>query len=261
MRLACTLEYKGTDFHGFQNQTNLPTVQGEIENAFKKISIQPDSFNYSGRTDAGVHALAQVFDFETSIKRKSDDWLNGLNSNLPKTIAITSIQEVEEDFHSRFSAKERFYSFVIYNAKTKPLFFDDFVHWESFPLDVKIMNNAAQQLMGVHNFSAFRSSSCGSKNPIKEIKSISLEQHGSFILLNVSATAFLHNMVRIIAGTLIGIAKDELKITIPDLLKAQDRNLAGKTVSAKGLFFLGPRYDKSIGINSPSINLASKFKL
>jgi tRNA pseudouridine38-40 synthase len=113
----------------------------------------------------------------------------------------------------------------------------------------------------VHNFSAFRSSSCGSKNPIKEIKSISLEQHGSFILLNVSATAFLHNMVRIIAGTLIGIAKDELKITIPDLLKAQDRNLAGKTVSAKGLFFLGPRYDKSIGINSPSINLASKFKL
>ena len=261
MRLACTLEYKGTNYHGFQDQANLLTVQGQINRALKKISIEPESFNYSGRTDAGVHALGQVFDFETSVKRTPEDWLNGLNSNLPKTIAITSIQEVEPNFHSRFSAKERFYSYVIYNAKTKPLFFDDYVYWENMPLDLEVMNDAAQQLIGKHDFSSFRSSSCGSKNPIKDIKTISLEQNGAFIIMNISATAFLHNMVRIIAGTLISISKGELTMTMTELLEAKDRNLAGKTVSAKGLFFLGPRYDKSTGIKSPYSNLKSKFNL
>ena len=261
MRLACTLEYKGTNYHGFQDQADLHTVQGEINKALKKISIEPESFNYSGRTDAGVHALGQVFDFETSVKRTTEDWLNGLNSNLPKTIAITSIQEVEPDFHSRFSAKERFYSYVIYNAKTKPLFFDDYVHWENMPLDLEVMNDAAQQLIGKHDFSSFRSSSCGSKNPTKDIKTISLEQNGAFIIMNISATAFLHNMVRIIAGTLISISKGELTVTMAELLEAKDRNLAGKTASAKGLFFLGPRYDKSTGIKSPYSNLKSKFNL
>ena len=81
MRLACTVEYEGTSYHGFQNQTDLPTVQGHIEQAFRKISVEPHSFNYSGRTDAGVHALSQVFDFETSIQRSKDEWIRGLNSN------------------------------------------------------------------------------------------------------------------------------------------------------------------------------------
>jgi tRNA pseudouridine38-40 synthase len=129
------------------------------------------------------------------------------------------------------------------------------------PLDLEVMNDAAQQLIGKHDFSSFRSSSCGSKNPTKDIKTISLEQNGAFIIMNISATAFLHNMVRIIAGTLISISKGELTMTMTELLEAKDRNLAGKTVSAKGLFFLGPRYDKSTGIKSPYSNLKSKFNL
>ena len=178
MRLACTVEYEGTPYHGFQNQTDLPTVQGHIEQAFRKISVEPHSFNYSGRTDAGVHALSQVFDFETSIQRSKDEWIRGLNSNLPKTIAIKNIQEVADDFHSRFSALERYYSYVIYNSKNKPTFFDNFVYWDNTTLDIDKIHQASQELVGKHDFSSFRSSSCGSKNPVKEVKAIALIENG-----------------------------------------------------------------------------------
>ena len=261
MRLAFTTEYDGSGFSGFQRQKNAISIQQNLEEVIEKITQEKKVINYAGRTDAGVHALSQVFDFTTDIKREEKNWIDGINSNLPDAIAVNKMFKVPDDFHSRFSAKERFYSYVIYNAKTKPLFFDDYVHWENMPLDLEVMNDAAQQLIGKHDFSSFRSSSCGSKNPTKDIKTISLEQNGAFIIMNISATAFLHNMVRIIAGTLISISKGELTMTMTELLEAKDRNLAGKTVSAKGLFFLGPRYDKNIGINSPSSNLASKFKL
>jgi tRNA pseudouridine38-40 synthase len=261
VRLACTIEYKGTSYHGFQNQIDLPTVQGSIEKALEAVSAQADSFNYAGRTDAGVHALSQVFDFQTSVQRSTGDWLKGLNANLPRTISIKTITEVADDFHSRYSAKERFYSYVIYNSKSKPIFFDDFVHWDNNSLDIEKMINSAQALLGKHDFSSFRSSSCGSKNPVKEIKSIALIQEGPFLILNISATAFLHNMVRIIAGTLIGISKGELDITIPELLEARDRRLAGKTLTAKGLFFLGPRYDAEVPINSPFKDIISRFDI
>ncbi|MDC1190934.1 tRNA pseudouridine(38-40) synthase TruA [Gammaproteobacteria bacterium] len=261
MRLACTVEYEGTPYHGFQNQTDLPTVQGHIEQAFRKISVEPHSFNYSGRTDAGVHALSQVFDFETSIQRSKDEWIRGLNSNLPKTIAIKNIQEVADDFHSRFSALERYYSYVIYNSKNKPTFFDNFVYWDNTTLDIDKIHQASQDLVGQHDFSSFRSSSCGSKNPVKEVKAIALIENGPFLILNISATAFLHNMVRIIAGTLVGMSKGEVDITIPELLAAKDRNLAGKTLTAKGLFFLGPRYHSEVAIKSPSQDIISRFNI
>ncbi len=190
--------------------------------------------------------------FKHHVQRSEEEWLKGLNSNLPKTISIKSISEVDDDFHSRFSAKERFYSYVIYNTANKPTFFDNFVYWDNNSLDIEKMINSAQALLGKHDFSSFRSSSCGSKNPVKEIKSIALIQEGPFLILNISATAFLHNMVRIIAGTLIGISKGELDITIPELLEARDRRLAGKTLTAKGLFFLGPRYHSEVAIKSPS---------
>ena len=147
MRLACTVEYEGTMYHGFQNQTNLPTVQGQIDKALENISADASSFNYSGRTDAGVHALTQVFDFQTQVQRSDEEWLRGLNSNLPKTISIKSISEVDDDFHSRFSAKERFYSYVIYNTPNKPTFFDNFVYWDNIPLNIKKMSDCANDCL------------------------------------------------------------------------------------------------------------------
>ena len=122
MRLAFTVEYDGTDFSGFQKQKNASTIQEKIEEAIKTVTGSDITINYSGRTDAGVHALSQVFDFETSIKRDNKNWIDGINSNLPKTIAVKQIYDVPEDFDSRFSAIERRYSYVIYNSKNKPLF-------------------------------------------------------------------------------------------------------------------------------------------
>ena len=124
MRLAFTLEYDGTDFSGFQLQKNAITIQEHLEKAIKEITATDIKINYSGRTDAGVHAISQVFDFETEIQRDDNSWIRGINSNLPKSIAVKNIFHVPTDFNSRFSALERRYAYVIYNSTNKPLFFD-----------------------------------------------------------------------------------------------------------------------------------------
>ena len=169
MRLAFTVEYDGTDFSGFQRQKNAPTIQEKIEDAIRAVTESDISINYSGRTDAGVHALSQVFDFETNIKRDEKNWIDGINANLPKTISVKQAFNVPEDFNSRFSAKERRYSYVIYNSKNKPLFFDKFSHWITNKIDIDIMEYELKMLNGEHDFSSFRSSSCNSKNPTKKI--------------------------------------------------------------------------------------------
>ena len=183
MRLAFTLEYDGTNFSGFQRQTNAITIQEQIENAIKKVEGSDISINYSGRTDAGVHALSQVFDFETNILRDHKNWINGINSNLPKTISVKKVFEVPIDFNSRFSAKERKYSYVIYNSKNKPLFFDRFSK-KLFP--VKSSTLSKKILTPI--------SSSISKGPLAQLKpsliasSMSLN---SFVILGTKEEAYL----------------------------------------------------------------------
>ena len=160
MRYACVTEYDGTNFSGFQRQLNAKSIQECIEAALQQVTQKKIPINYSGRTDAGVHALSQVFDFETSINRDSKNWLDGLNSNLPKSINIKNISLVSDDFHSRFSAKERSYSYVIYNSKNKPLFFNRFCFWESKEIDLSLLKKEAKHFLGNHDFSSFRSGSC-----------------------------------------------------------------------------------------------------
>ena len=125
MKLAFTLEYDGTSFSGFQRQHNAETIQEHIETALEEITGTKITINYSGRTDAGVHALSQVFDFDTNIERSAENWIKGINSNLPKTISVKDVFEMPQNFDSRFSAIERRYSYVIYNSKNKPLFFEN----------------------------------------------------------------------------------------------------------------------------------------
>ena len=139
MKLAFTLEYDGTDFSGFQSQKNSITIQDHIERAIEKITNTKTRINYSGRTDAGVHALSQVFDFDTEIQREEENWIKGINANLPKTIAVRKVFNVPDDFDSRFSAVERRYSYVIYNSKNKPLFFDTFSYWVTNNLEINII--------------------------------------------------------------------------------------------------------------------------
>ena len=240
MKLVFTLEYNGKYFSGFQKQANAKTIQEEIENSIYKITQETISINYAGRTDAGVHAISQVFDFETSIDREDHEWIDGINSNLPRTIKVTSVTSVDSNFHSRFSALDRTYAYIIYNSKSKPIFFDD--------------------LIGKHNFSSFRSSSCSSNNPIKEIKDFRVEKFGNFLVFHISANAFLHNMVRIIMGTIVDIAKNENKLSIKQIIDAKDRISAGRTLSAKALYFLGPTYKDVYNIPKPTNNILEKFR-
>ena len=260
MRLAFVTEYDGTNFSGFQKQKNAISVQEVIEDALKEITKEDISINYAGRTDAGVHALSQVFDFTTDIKRDHKNWIDGMNSNLPDSISIKSISDVPDDFHSRFSALDRSYTYVVYNSKTKPLFFDNLVHWDDNLIEFSSIQEQANMFLGSHDFTSFRSSRCSSNNPVKDIKSIEATKVNNFIFITVKANAFLHNMVRIISGTLIDIAKGEINLSIDEILLKKNRAAAGKTASAKGLFFLGPQYDSQFQIQSPTINIMDKFK-
>ena len=260
MKLAFTLEYDGTCFSGFQRQHNAETIQEHIETALEEITGTKITINYSGRTDAGVHALSQVFDFDTNIERSAENWIKGINSNLPKTISVKDVFEMPHNFDSRFSAIERRYSYVIYNSKNKPLFFDGVSHWVTNELDTDKMELQLGMFLGEHNFTSFRSSSCNSKNPIKNVSYVELETVENFIIITVSANAFLQNMVRIMVGTLLDIAKNEIDLTIKEILEKQDRQYAGKTAPAKGLFFLGPKYKEENIINSYLPNLFDRFK-
>ena len=261
MKLAFTVEYDGGDFSGFQRQINAITIQEKIEDAIEVITKQKVSINYAGRTDAGVHALSQVFDFSTEIDRSESDWLNGINSNLPNSIQVKDVIDVPEEFHSRFLAKNRTYGYVIYNSRSKPLFFNNYAHWEKTPLDFEILESEGKTLLGTHDFSSFRSSSCSARNPIKDITSFKAEKFNNFIVLHITANAFLHNMVRIIMGTLVDISKNENKMTIKNIINAKDRNFAGRTLSAKGLFFLGPKYDDLYKITEPLNSVMDKLKI
>ena len=238
MRLAFTLEYDGTSFSGFQSQKNVPTVQDSVEEALKKITNQNCRINYSGRTDAGVHALSQVCDFETTVKRNDKDWINGINSNLPSTISVKDIFNVPDTFNSRFSAIERKYSYVIYNSKNKPLFLERNTYWVRNSLDIDLMKEQLQSFKGEKDFSSFRSSNCNSKNPIKIVKDINLIKFNDFIIITIIANAFLQNMVRIMVGTLIDIAKNENNMTIQDILDKKDRKIAVKLHLHVDFFFL-----------------------
>jgi tRNA pseudouridine38-40 synthase len=260
VRLAFVTEYDGTNFSGFQKQKNAISVQESIEDALKEVTKKNISINYAGRTDAGVHALSQVFDFETQIERDHKNWVDGINSNLPDSILVKAVTNVADDFHSRFSALDRSYTYVIYNSKTKPLFFDKMVHWDDNLIEFDVIKKQADMFIGSHDFTSFRSSRCSSRNPVKEIKSIEVLKKNNFIFITIKANAFLHNMVRIMTGTLVDIAKGEIKSSIKDILLKMDRASAGKTASAKGLFFLGPNYQSQFNIQSPTLNIMDKFK-
>tara|TARA_A100001011_G_scaffold160618_1_gene169047 strand:+ start:1002 stop:1787 length:786 start_codon:yes stop_codon:yes gene_type:complete len=260
VKLAFTLEYIGTDFSGFQSQKNATTIQDHIEEAIKKITNKYTKINYSGRTDAGVHALSQVFDFDTEIKRDKENWIKGINSNLPKSISVRKAFNVPDNFDSRFSAVERRYSYIIYNSSKKPVFFDNFSYWISNHLDLDLIKDQLKMFLGEHDFSSFRSSRCSSKNPVKKVSYVDVKTSHNFIIITVAANAFLQNMVRIMIGTLIDIAKNEKKMLIEEIINKKDRTFAGKTAPAKGLFFLGPKYKNELNMDTVELDVLNMLK-
>lgn len=237
MRIALILEYDGSGFHGWQQQIELRTVQGVLEEALSRVADEPIQVICAGRTDTGVHANFQVVHFDTDVERDLYAWQAGTNHFLPDDVAVKSVYFVDETFHARYSAKQRTYRYVIANQPFKPAIKRNYLTWASAPLDAVQMNEAAQVLLGEHDFSSFRAAGCQAKTPIRTIDEISVTRQGDQVITVIKANAFLHHMVRNIMGVLISIGAGKQPVDwIKEVLEAKDRTVADVTALPNGLF-------------------------
>ena len=255
MRIALGIEYDGTDFLGWQRLSHGSTVQGAVEEALSKVAAQPVAVTCSGRTDAGVHGRCQVVHFDAPVEREMRGWLLGATSNLPPSVAVLWAQPVAEDFHARFSARSRRYRYTILNRPVRAALDARYVSWERQPLDAARMHEAAQALLGEHDFSAFRAISCQAAHPRRCVLAVGVQRVGEQVIVEIEANAFLHHMVRNIAGSLLEVGRGERpRGWIAELLAARDRELAGVTAMPQGLTFVGPRYPPQWGL-PPGVTL------
>jgi len=231
------IEYDGTNFVGWQQQENGESIQSALQEALFKLSNEKVTIFGAGRTDAGVHAFGQVASFFISKKIETDVIRDGLNQHLrPQPIAIQKAELVEDDFHARFSAKKRWYEYKIINRRP-PLTIDLNRAWCVYKnLDIEKMKIESSAFLGKHDLNAFRSAHCQSKNSVKTIDSVSIKNKGEEIIFEVSAKSFLHSQVRIMIGTLVDIAKGNINQTVVDIINSKQREIAGQTAPAHGLY-------------------------
>ena len=255
MRIALGVEYDGTDFLGWQRLSHGKTVPGALEDALARVADMPVEVTAAGRTDAGVHGRCQVVHFDTDVARDMRGWVLGACSNLPRSVAVTWAQPVADDFHARFSARARQYRYRLLPRYVRPALDARFVAWERKPLDASRMHEAAQALIGEHDFSAFRAVSCQAAHARRNVRSIRVFRDDIHVVVEIEANAFLHHMVRNIVGSLIPIGRGEQETGwMAELLAGQDREVAGATAPAEGLSFLGPRDEAHWGL-PPEVTL------
>jgi tRNA pseudouridine38-40 synthase len=249
-RIVLGIEYDGSLFSGWQYQNERRTVQDQLEQALSNVADQKITVHCAGRTDAGVHALEQVVHFDTDVKRNLDSWIMGGNTSLPEDVRIIWAKDAVDDFHARFSAIARFYRYVILNRKMKSALLRRQVTWCYEPLDEAKMHSAAQSLIGEHDFTSFRAQGCQSNSPNRLMHFINVFRQQDQVIMELSANAFLHHMVRNIAGVLmeIGMGKQAVSWT-DDLLKIRDRAQGGVTAPPYGLYLGGVYYPQHYGIN------------
>jgi tRNA pseudouridine38-40 synthase len=261
-RLAIALEYDGTAFAGWQRQQARPghpvrTVQEVTEEALGRIAAEPVTLTCAGRTDAGVHARAQVAHFDTRARRPLRGWLLGANTELPRDVSVSWVQPVPEAFHARYSAQARTYRYYIRNSSARSALAEKRAMWLHRPLQTQAMAEAAQSLVGEHDFSAFRAAECQSKTPIRRIEALSVVREDEWVLIEVTANAFLHHMVRNIAGCLIEIGKGEQPPSwASEVLESRDRRRNAATAPASGLYFWSVRYDPAFGLPGAAVGPA-----
>jgi tRNA pseudouridine38-40 synthase len=249
MRYALGIEYDGSGFLGWQRLAHGATVQAAVELALSRVAHHPVEVVCAGRTDTGVHATCQVVHFDSEAERSPRAWTLGCNSLLPETVAVLWAQPVEPTFHARYAARARRYRYVILNRPVRAALQARFVTWERPALDADAMHQAAQALLGEHDFSAFRTSRCQALHPRRVMQQISVVRTGEQIVIDVQANAFLHHMVRNIVGSLLPIGRGEKPVDwIAELLAGCNREVAGATAKPNGLSFLGPRYPREWGL-------------
>ena len=237
MRIAAILEYDGSNFSGWQRQEQARSVQATVEEALSKVADEPIHVTVAGRTDAGVHALAQVLHFDTSAARSDYSWVRGANSNLPSEVALLWAGPVDDGFHARYSATGRHYHYVILNRPIRPTYLAQRVTHEYRLLDVVSMQAAAKYLIGEHDFTSFRAVECQAKSPVRDLRGLEVKRHGEFVHIHAHANAFLHHMVRNIAGVLMTIGAGEREPNwVKEVLEARDRRAGGVTAAPDGLY-------------------------
>ena len=254
MRVALGLEYDGSRFFGFQRQRQRPTVQEVLEQALARVANHSITIHCAGRTDTGVHALGQVVHFDSTAARDERAWVLGANTNLPAGVAVLWSRFMPRDFHARFSARGRAYRYRILNRWIRPGLASGRLSWDKRHLDVERMHEAAQTLVGEHDFSSFRAPGCQARGPVRTIYSVSVKRERDEICIDVHANAFLYHMVRIVVGTLteVGAGKRPPE-WVADVLRAKNRMVAGPTATADGLYFMGVKYPEypDLPANSP----------
>ncbi|HVL57778.1 MAG TPA: tRNA pseudouridine(38-40) synthase TruA, partial [Burkholderiaceae bacterium] len=240
MRFALGLAYDGTAYPGWQTQPSGEAIQDRLEAALHALAGERVRAVCAGRTDAGVHALMQVVHFDTDAVRPLHAWVRGTNARLPPDIAVSWAREVPQTFDARFSARARSYRYLIYCGATRHPLWLHRAAWEFRPLALEPMRQAASQLVGTHDFTSFRSAECQAPSPVRTVQRLDVQALGEFVVVTITANAFLHHMVRNLVGTLLQIGSGRRPPQwAGELLSRRDRTLAAATHAPQGLYLAG----------------------
>lgn len=235
--LLLTLRYDGSTFHGWQLQPNGVTVQQELCNAFRNLSGKDENIIGCSRTDAGVHANMFCCNVRTECSIPAEKVPDALNFYLPPQISVYACEEVDFDFHARYDCKGKEYVYLIYNGKYRNPFYENKAMFYPYEIDAEMLNREAKAFIGTHDFSAFCSAGTDIEDKTREIFDCSVTENGDLIEVKVSGNGFLYNMVRIIVGTLLDIQREKIeKGTIPQIIESRNRDNAGVTAAACGLY-------------------------
>lgn len=249
MRIALGIEYEGSGFCGWQTQPSGCAVQDRLEAALAQIAGVPVATVCAGRTDAGVHALAQVVHFDCGVERPEAAWVRGVNALLPPALAVLWAKTMSAGFHARFAATARHYRYVLLDHPVRAAADHGRVGWFHAPLEVERMREAAACLLGEHDFSAFRSAQCQAKSPVRVLTQLDVKRRGPYITFDCCANGFLHHMVRNVVGSLVyvGAGRHDAR-WMAGLLQARDRTRAAPTFDAAGLYLTRVDYDAMWGL-------------
>jgi tRNA pseudouridine38-40 synthase len=246
VRIALGLEYDGSAFCGWQTQPGACGVQDHLQQALRQFTQQDVEAVAAGRTDAGVHASAQVVHLDANVEREPHSWVRGTNSNLHPSARVLWASPMPDDFHARYSARARTYRYLLVNTPVAPAILKGKAGWHHRPLDAARMHAAAQVLVGEHDFSAFRDAECQAKSPVRTLSAITIARHDSLISFTLRANAFLHHMVRNIVGSLAYVGDGrQPQEWIAQLLDSRDRRHAAPTFMPDGLYLAGIEYDQA----------------
>ena len=243
-RICLTVAYDGTAYCGFQVQKNGRTIEGELNRALKELTGEEIRVTGASRTDAGVHGLCNRAVFDTASRIPGEKFSYALNQRLPEDIRVQKSEEVAEDFHPRHCTSRKTYEYHIWNAAFSNPVKRLYTHFTYVPLDVEKMRQAAAYLVGEHDFASFCSAGSQAETTVRTIYDLTVEKVGEEIVIRVTGSGFLYNMVRIIAGTLIQVGIGELEPEdMPRILRQRERSAAGPTAPAHGLTMIGIVYE------------------